>query len=68
MLTDTKVNGAKPRPYKLSDGRGLYLYVSQTGARIWRYACRIDGKERTFVIGDYDKDGISLADTPRHGG
>jgi hypothetical protein len=34
-LSDTKVRGAKGtgKPYKLSDGQQLYLYVSASG---WR--------------------------------
>ncbi len=35
MLTDTKVRQATARqkPYKLADAKGLYLYVSPTGAK-----------------------------------
>lgn len=37
-LTDAKVKAAKPRdkPYKLSDGNQLYLYVTPAGGRHWR--------------------------------
>ena len=61
-LTDTAVKNAKPRgkPYKLADGGGLYLLVSLTGARLWRYKYRIAGNEGTFAIGGYPE--ISLND------
>jgi hypothetical protein len=37
-LTDTRIRNAKPKskPYKLSDGSGMYLLVKPDGARYWR--------------------------------
>ena len=37
-LTDTRIRNAKPKPkpYKLSDGGGMYLLVSPDGGRYWR--------------------------------
>lgn len=60
-LTDTAVKNAKPKgkPYKLSDRNGMYLLVSTTGARLWRYKYRIAGKEGLFAIGEYPE--VSLA-------
>ncbi len=54
-LTDTKIRNAKQRerPYKLSDGAGLYLAVHPTGAKCWRYRYRIGGKENLYAIGEY---------------
>lgn len=54
-LSDTRIRAAKPntKPYKLSDGGGLYLEVRPTGARLWRYRYRIGGKENLFAIGAY---------------
>jgi len=54
-LTDTAVKNAKrkSKAYKISDGGGLYLLVSPTGAKLWRYKYRINGKEGTFAIGGY---------------
>ncbi len=54
-LTATAVKNAKPKskPYKLSDMNGMYLLVSTTGARLWRYKYRIAGKEGVFAIGEY---------------
>jgi hypothetical protein len=37
-LTDTRIRNAKPtgKPYKLSDGGGMYLLVTLEGSRYWR--------------------------------
>lgn len=61
-LTDAKVRAAKPKdkPFKVSDGNSLYLYVSTTGAKIWRIGYRLQGKEQTKVLGPYPL--LSLAD------
>lgn len=65
-LTDAKVRNAKPKakPYKLSDGHGLYLEVMPTGSRLWRAKYRIHGKERRISFGAYlpDGKGVSLAE------
>jgi hypothetical protein len=49
------VRDAKPREraYKLWDERGLYLFVSHTGARLWRFKYQFAGKEQTLVFGAY---------------
>jgi integrase len=45
---------AKPgSPYKLSDGRGLYLLVLPDGLKLWRVNTRLHGKQRTFALGAY---------------
>ena len=62
-LTDAKAKNAKPKegaPQKLADGGGLYLYVSTTGAKSWRYDYRLLGKRKTYTIGPYPE--VSLAD------
>jgi integrase len=62
MLTDTKARQAKARstPYKLADQGGLYLHVSVTGSKSWRYDYRLQGKRETLTIGKYPD--VSLAD------
>lgn len=62
MLTDAQIKRAKPaeKPYKLTDGQGLILFVTPAGGRIWRLRYRQDGKEKLHVIGPYPA--ISLAD------
>jgi integrase len=66
-LTDTKINNAKQRerPYKLSDGGGLYLAVHPTGAKCWRYRYRIGGKENLFALGEYPQVTLKAARVER---
>ena len=49
------VKNAKPKtkPYKLSDGGGLHLYVKPNGSRLWRFRYRFDEKEKTLSIGPF---------------
>lgn len=44
---------------KLSDGGGLYLLITPAGSASWRIKYRIDGKEKTYSIGNYPE--VSLA-------
>lgn len=55
MIKDTAIRGLKPgkKPYKLFDERGLYLLVTPTGGRLWRFKYRILGKEKTLALGQY---------------
>jgi hypothetical protein len=61
-LTNTAITGAKgqDKPYRLTDGQGLYLLVKPSGRKYWRLDYSIHGKRRTFVIGTYPE--ISLKD------
>jgi hypothetical protein len=62
-LTDAQVKNAKPKtkPYKLSDGGGLYLEVMPTGSKLWRMKFkRANGKESRLAFGSYPE--ISLAE------
>jgi integrase len=59
MLTDAQCRNAKPKnkPYKLLDGKGLYLEVKPNGVKAWRYRFELrEGdvlKESLFAVGDY---------------
>lgn len=59
MLTDTQCRTAKPKdkPYKLSDGKGLYLEIKPNGVKAWRYRFELRegdvARESIFAIGDY---------------
>lgn len=44
---------AKDRPYRLSDGGGMYLEVTTTGSKYWRLKYRYGGKEKRLAIGVY---------------
>lgn len=53
-LNDIAVKKAKPKeqPYKLADGRGMYLLVTETG-KYWRLDYRMDAKRKTLALGCY---------------
>jgi integrase len=55
MLTDAAIRAVKPaaKPQKLSDERALYLLVTPTGARLWRFKYRFGGKEKVLALGQY---------------
>lgn len=54
-LTDLQVKNAKPREkeYKLSDGNGLYLLVTPTGGKLWRFNYTYSGKQKTLFLKTY---------------
>ncbi len=54
-LTDIKIRQAKPgaKPFRLSDGGGLFVEVRPNGSKLWRYAYRIGGKANLFAMGAY---------------
>tara|TARA_R110002072_G_scaffold211501_1_gene369071 strand:+ start:238 stop:1476 length:1239 start_codon:yes stop_codon:yes gene_type:complete len=61
-LTASQVKNAKPKdkPYKLSDGHGMYLLVNPNGTKYWRLKFRHSGKEKVLALGVYPQ--RSLAD------
>jgi len=62
VLTDTRIRKEKPRdkPFKIADGGGLFLYVSPSGGKLWRFRYTFGGKEKLLSIGPYPD--ISLLD------
>lgn len=63
MLTDTALKNlkARPKPYKVTDRDGMYVFVSPGGAMTFRLDYRLHGRRETLSIGRYGRDGISLA-------
>jgi hypothetical protein len=64
-LTDMKVQKAKPKdkPITLFDGGGLFLLITPTGGKLWRFKYRFDGKQKLLAFGSYPD--INLMDA-RH--
>lgn len=54
-LTDADIRAAKPRqkPYKLTDGQGMYLLINPDGSRWWRLKYRVAGREKLVSLGVY---------------
>lgn len=61
-LTAIEVKQAKPgdKDRKLADGGGLFLLVTRSGAKYWRYKYRYVGREKLLALGIYPD--VSLAD------
>ncbi len=55
MLTQLAINAAKPkaRPYKLSDGRGLFLLIGTNGTKVWRFRYKKLGRENMLSFGSF---------------
>ncbi|PTV94060.1 integrase [Rhodobacter aestuarii] len=62
-LSDVTIRNLKPRDrsYKVSDFDGLFVLVKPTGARLWQFKYRIDGKEKLLSIGRYPEIGLAQA-------
>lgn len=62
MLTDGKVRAAKPRDksYKLTDTKRLFLLVTPSGGKLWRWNYTYDGRQKSMAFGAYPL--VSLAD------
>lgn len=60
-LTARKLESLKPqpKPYKVTDGDGLYVFVSPTGTRSWRANYAQAGKQKTRTYGTFPD--LSLA-------
>lgn len=55
MLTDSQLRKVKtlPKAYRMADGRGLYLVVTPSGSKLWRYKYRYLGREKLMALGQY---------------
>lgn len=60
MLTVVEIRSLKPtsKPYKVSDGDGLFLLVQPSGALLWRFRFVAHGIEKKLSLGSFP--GISL--------
>jgi integrase len=63
MLTDIALKNLKPasKPYKKTDGGGLFVVVQPNGRKYWRLACRIAGKQKFLSGGSYPESGLREA-------
>lgn len=63
LLTDTKARTAKPRDkaYKLTDSNCLYLLVTPSGGKLWRWNYKYEGKQKAMAFGSYPTVGLTDA-------
>jgi len=54
-LTDSTIQNAQPgaKPVRLFDEKGLYLEISPSGGKWWRFKYRFGGKENRLSLGTY---------------
>jgi len=54
-LSDPRVSKSKvkDKPYRLSDGGGLFVYVTSDRGKFWRLPYRFQGRPRVLPIGEY---------------
>jgi integrase len=60
-LTDTEIKRARPadEPYRMADAGNLFLWVTPSGGKLWRWAYRFEGKQKLMTFGKYPD--VSLA-------
>jgi integrase len=61
-LSDMQVSKAKPQTKQVTlfDGGGLYLLITPSGGKLWRFKYRFDNKDGLMAFGSYPE--LSLAD------
>ena len=65
VLTDTEIRKAKGRAYayRMSDGGGLYLWITPPGGKLWRWKYRFEWREKLMTFGSYPD--VSLVSSQR---
>ena len=70
-VSDAALRAAKPaeKAYKIAAGGGLYLEITTSGSKLWRWKYRLLGKENRFALGSYPdlslKEAREAAETAR---
>lgn len=67
-LSDAQLRSLKPedRPFRKSDGGGLFLEIRPNGSKLWRLAYRYEGKQKLLALGAYPTTSLARARTKRH--
>jgi hypothetical protein len=55
MLTEARIRASLPkaRQYKVFDERGLFMLVTPSGGKLWRFRYRLGGVEKLLALGAY---------------
>jgi len=66
-LNYTQIRALKPatKPFRWSDGGGLFLEVRPNGSKLWRMAYRFDGKQKLLSFGAYPDTPLATARSKR---
>ena len=67
-LTDVQIRRLKPenKPFRKSDGGGLFLEIRPNGSKLWRMAYRYGGKQKLLSFGPYPDTSLASARAKRH--
>jgi integrase len=62
-LSDAAVRNAKPKtkPYKVSDGEGLFLLITPAGGKYWRLKYFFGAKEKLLALGVFPEVSLAVA-------
>ena len=62
-LTDTEIRKTKPgaKAFRFPDTKGLFLFITPTGGKLWRYKYRHGGLQKLMAIGKYPDVPLALA-------
>ena len=60
-VVSIKAAKAREKPYKITDGDGLFLYVTPSGGRYWRMNYRHLGKQKPLAFGVWPDTGLADA-------
>ena len=62
-LSDVSIRNAKPtsKAFKLYDEQGLFIQVTPSGGKWWRFKFRFDGKEKLLSLGIYPEVSLKAA-------
>ena len=62
-LTDTRIRSLRPRDksYKVMDKDGLFLQITPSGGKLWRFRYRLSGMEKKLSIGRYPEVSLQQA-------
>ena len=52
---------AKAKPYKVADGKGLFLHVKPDNSKFWLFRYRFEGNENTLSFGRYPEVSLTNA-------
>lgn len=60
-LNDAQLRQVRSRdkPFRLSDGGGLFVEVRPSGSKLWRLAYRFDGKQKLMALGSYPETSLA---------
>jgi integrase len=62
-LTDTEIRKSRPgdKAYRLPDSKGLFLFITPTGGKLWRWKYRHRGMQKLMTLGKYPDVPLALA-------